>query len=93
MTAQLSTDERYELSIKNLRDAMMSKGSWLTKYVPKAILVFQSCRLEDREYSLKEELRKAQAISDTDGELKVMQDLVRIRKALKAVRVRLGRER
>ena len=93
VTAQLSTDERYELSIKNLRDAMMSKGSWLTKYVPKAILVFQSCRLEDREYSLKEELRKAQAISDTDGELKVMQDLVRIRKALKAVRVRLGRER
>ena len=93
VTAQLSTDERYELSIKNLRDAMMSKGSWLTKFVPKAILVFQSCRLEDREYSLKEELRKSQAISDTDGELKVMQDLVRIRKALKAVRVRLGRER
>lgn len=93
VTAQLSTDERYELSIKNLRDAMMSKGSWLTKYVPKAILVFQSCRLEDREYSLKEELRKAQAISDTDGELKIMQDLVRIRKALKTVRVRLGREK
>ena len=93
VTAQLSTDEQYDLSIKNLRDAMMSKGSWLTKFVPKAILVFQACRLEDREYGLKEELRKAQTVSDTDSELKIMQDLVRIRKTLKAVRVRLGREK
>ena len=93
VTAQLSTDEQYDLSIKNLRDAMMSKGSWLTKYVPKAILVFQACRLEDQEYSLKEELRKAQTVSDADSELRIMQDLVRIRKAIKAVRVRLGRER
>ncbi len=93
VTAQLSTDEQYDLSIKNLRDAMMSKGSWLTKFVPKAILVFQACRLEDQEYSLKEELRKAQTVSDADSELRIMQDLVRIRKAIKAVRVRLGRER
>ena len=93
VTAQLSTDEQYDLSIKNLRDAMRSKGSWLTKFVPKAILVFQACRLEDREYGLKEELRKAQTVSDTDSELRIMQDLVRIRKAIKAVRVRLGRER
>ena len=93
VAAQLSTDERYELSIKNLRDAMMSKGSWLTKYVPKAILVFQACRLEDREYSLKEELSRAQTVSDSDRVLQVMQDLVRIRKAIKTVKVRLGREK
>ena len=93
VTAQLSTDEQYDLSIKNLRDAMMSKGSWLTKYVPKAILVFQACRLEDQEYSLKEELRKAQTVSDADSELRIMQDLVRIRKAIKTVKVRLGREK
>ena len=93
VTSQLSTDEQYELSIKNLRDAMMSKGSWLTKYVPKAILVFQTCRLEDREYFLKEELRKAQTVADTDRELEVMNEMITIRKALKAVKVRLGRER
>ena len=93
VAAQLSTDEQYELSIKNLRDAMMSKGSWLTKFVPKAILVYQSCRLEDREYSLKEDLRKAQTVSDSDREFQVMQELIRIRKAQKAVKVRLGRER
>ena len=93
VTSQLSTDEQYELSIKNLRDAMMSKGSWLTKYVPKAILVFQTCRLEDREYFLKEELRKAQTVADTDRELEVMNEMITIRKALKAVKVRLGREK
>ena len=93
MTAQLSTDERYDLTVKNLRDAMMSKGSWLTKFVPKAILVFQDCRLEDKEVSLKEDLREAQTDADTDKELKIMQELIRVRKMIKAVRIRLGREK
>ncbi|MBR4756731.1 MAG: hypothetical protein IK076_07305, partial [Bacteroidales bacterium] len=93
VTAQLSTDELYELSVKNLRDAMMSKGSWLTKYVPKAILVFQTCRLEDTEQHLKDQLGKAQVVSDSVRELEIMQDLIKIRKALKAVKVRLGREK
>ena len=93
VTAQLSTDELYNLTVKNLRDAMMSKGSWLTKFVPKAILVFQTCRLEDTEQSLKDELRKAQVVSDGARELEIMQELIRIRKALKAVKVRLGREK
>ena len=93
VAAQLSTDEQYDLSIKNLRDAMMSKGSWLTKFVPKAILVFQTCRLEDREYSLKEQLNQAQAVADPDRELEIMQEMIKVRKALKAVKVRLGREK
>ena len=93
VTAQLSTDERYDLSVKNLRDAMMSKVSWLTKFVPKAILVFQGCRLEEREYSLKEDLGKAQTVADTSRELEIMQELVSLRKAIKAVKVRLGREK
>ncbi|MBQ3978868.1 MAG: DNA primase [Bacteroidales bacterium] len=36
VTAQLSTDEQYDLSIKNLRDAMMSKGSWNLPRKPSA---------------------------------------------------------
>ena len=93
LASQLSTDERYDLSIKNLRDAMMSKGSWLTKFVPKAILVFQACRLEDKENSLKESLREAQNEGDQAMELEIMTSLVRLRKAIKAVKVRLGREK
>ena len=93
VAAQLSTDERYDLSIKNLRDAMMSKGSWLTKFVPKSILVFHACRLEDTERSLKDELKKAQTIGDQEREIEIMRELVTIRKSIKTVKVRLGREK
>ncbi len=93
VAAQLSTEERYELSIKNLRDAMMSKGSWLTKFVPKSILVFQACRLEDKEHSLKEDLKEAQDNGDQDREMEILKSLVNLRKAIKTVKVRLGREK
>ena len=93
VAAQLSTDERYDLSVKNLRQSMMSKGSWLTIYVPKAILVYQQSRLEDKESELKERLREAQAASDDDRVLEIMQEMLKVQKALKMVKVRLGREK
>lgn len=93
VAAQLSTDERYDLSVKNLRQSMMSKGSWLTIYVPKAILVYQQSRLEDKENELKERLGEAQAASDDDLVLEIMQEMLKVQKALKMVKVRLGREK
>lgn len=93
VAAQLSTDERYDLSIDNLRNSMMAKTSWLTLYVPKAILVFQKCRLENREDMLRESLRQAQSASDADRIMEIMQDILKVQKALKVVKVRLGRER
>ncbi len=93
VVAQLSTDERYDLSVKNLRQSMMSKGSWLTIYVPKAILVYQQSRLEDKENELKERLGEAQATSDDDRVLEIMQEMLKVQKALKMVKVRLGREK
>ena len=93
VAAQLSTDERYDLSVKNLRQSMMSKGSWLTIYVPKAILVYQQSRLEDKENELKERLREAQSASDGDRVMEIMQEMLKVQKALKMVKVRLGREK
>lgn len=93
VAAQLSTDERYDLSVKNLRQSMMSKGSWLTIYVPKAILVYQQSRLEDKENELKERLGEAQVASDDDRVLEIMQEMLKVQKALKMVKVRLGREK
>ena len=93
VAAQLSTDERYELSVKHLRQSMMSKGSWLTIYVPKAILVFQQSRMENKDSELKEQLRQAQAVSDGDRVMEIMQEMLKVQKALKLVKVRLGRER
>ena len=93
VAAQLSTDEKYELSVKNLRQSMMSRGSWLTLYVPKAILVFQQSRMENRDSELKEELREAQAASDNDRVMAIMQEMLKVQKTLKMVKVRLGREK
>lgn len=93
VAAQLSTDEKYDLSVKHLRQSMMSKGSWLTLYVPKAILVFQQSRMENRDSELKEELRVAQSASDSDREMKIMHEMLKVREALKMVKVRLGREK
>ena len=93
VAAQLSTDERYELTVKHLRQSMMSKGSWLTLYVPKAILVFQQCRMENRDSELKDQLRDAQAASDTDRIMAIMQEMLKVQKALRTVKVRLGREK
>jgi len=93
VAAQLSTDEKYELSVKNLRQSMMSKGSWLTLYVPKAILVFQQSRMENRDSELKEQLQEAQASSDSDRVMEIMQEMLKVQKALKLVKVRLGREK
>ena len=93
VAAQLSTDERYDLSVKNLRQSMMSKGSWLTIYVPKAILVYQQSRLEDKENELKERLGEAQTASDDDRVLEIMQEMLKVQTALKMVKVRLGREK
>ena len=93
VAAQLSTDERYDLSVKNLRQSMMSIGSWLTIYVPKAILVYQQSRLEDKENELKERLGEAQTASDDDRVLEIMQEMLKVQKALKMVKVRLGREK
>ena len=93
VAAQLSTDERYDLSVKNLRQSMMSKGSWLTIYVPKAILVYQQSRVEDKENELKERLGEAQTASDDDRVLEIMQEMLKVQKALKMVKVRLGREK
>jgi hypothetical protein len=42
---------------------------------------------------LREELGKAQTVSDSEREIEVMTEMIKVQKALKAVKVRLGREK
>lgn len=93
VAAQLSADERYQLSVENFRESMMSKGSWLTKFVPKAILVFQSCRLESKLAEVREELKKAELVSDADKVHACQVDYAKYLQMLKTIKVRLGREK
>lgn len=91
VTAQLSNDERYKLSVKDLRDSLMSHDSWLAKYVPKAILVFQSCRLDRRLTDLRNQLEAFQKEGDESSQPKVMDEIMRLQKLQLTVRQRLGR--
>lgn len=72
---------------------MMSHDSWLAKYVPKVILVFQQCRLESQVASLREDLLKAQDASDMDGVKVALAEIIRVQQMLKVVNEKLGRER
>ncbi len=91
VTAQLSNNERYKLSVKDLRDSLMSHDSWLVKYVPKAILVFQSCRLDRRLTDLRNQLEALQKEGDESGQPKVMDEIIRLQKLQLAVKQKLGR--
>lgn len=91
VTAQLSNNERYKLSVKDLRDSLMSHDSWLVKYVPKAILVFQSCRLDRRLTDLRNQLEALQEEGDESGQPKVMDEIIRLQKLQLAVKQKLGR--
>lgn len=91
VTAQLSNNECYKLSVKDLRDSMMSHDSWLVKYVPKAILVFQSCRLDRRLTDLRNQLEALQKEGDESGQPKVMDEIIRLQKLQLAVKQKLGR--
>ena len=88
VTSQLCTP-RYELSVKNFTDSLMSNDSWLVKYVPRAILVYQEKRLEDRISGLNRELAAASAEDQTA----IMKRIMTLQRAKKAVKVKLGREK
>lgn len=93
VASELSNNQRYNLTIKGLRTSMMSHDSWLAKYVPKVILVFQQCRLESQVASLREDLLKAQDASDMDGVKVALAEIIRVQQMLKVVNEKLGRER
>lgn len=93
VAAQLAADRRYDLSVDNFRVAMMSKGSWLTKFVPKSILVFQNCRLESKLAEVREELKKAERVADADKVHACEVAYTKYLQLLQTVKVRLGREK
>ena len=67
----------------------MSNESWLVKYVPRAILVYQEKRLEDKIIGLNGELKTA----SVEGQTAIMKRIMTLQRAKKAVKVKLGREK
>lgn len=88
MTAEL-TIERYEITIDNFKKAMTTTSSWLTTYVPKAILYYTDRKIEDKLVNLRSRLQSADAAAQTE----ILSVIVRLQSVQKTVKIKLGREK
>ncbi len=76
VTADLSI-EKYQITVQNFTDSMMSVESWLVNYVPKTILMYAERRVQMKIDFLKDSLAKT---TDSAEQLKIMQALVKFQK-------------
>ncbi|MBP5488560.1 MAG: DNA primase [Bacteroidales bacterium] len=76
VTADLSL-EKYQITVQNFTDSMMSTESWLVNYVPRTILMYAERRVQLQIDFLKASLAKA---TDQDEQMKIMQKLVKYQK-------------
>jgi len=86
VTSQLS-DLKYELSVKKFQAALTTRESWLTNFVPKAILAYHDKRLASEQQSLLREL----ATAGPDRQLEILTTLERINTLKKKINIKLGR--
>ena len=76
VTAELSI-EKYQITVQNFTDSMMSVESWLVNFVPKTILMYAERRVQMKIDFLKDSLAKT---TDSAEQLKIMQALVKFQK-------------
>ena len=86
VTAQLC-DSKYELTVKNFQAALTTRDSWLTNFVPKAILAYHDKRLTAERLTLMKELSTAPAAR----QLEILSTLERINEMKKKINIKLGR--
>ena len=86
VVSQLSGD-KYELTVKNFQAALTTRESWLTNFVPKAILAYHIKRLQADQTSLTREL----ATAGPDRQREIFTTLERINELKKKINIKLGR--
>ena len=86
VTSQLS-DDKYELTVKNFQAALTTRESWLTNFVPKAILAYHIKRLQADQTALTREL----AAAGPDRQREIFTTLERINELKKKINIKLGR--
>ena len=86
VTSQLS-DVKYALTVKHFQEALTTRDSWLTNFVPKAILVFHDKRLQSERLALTREL----ATAGPERQLEILSALERINEMKKRINIKLGR--
>ena len=88
IAAELS-EEKYLLTVKNFSDAMMTRASWLVKFVPRSILAYQ----EKKTRAMIRELTLSLSSAEGDEQVKIMQDINIINQIRQEINKRLGREK
>ena len=86
VVSQLSGD-KYELTVKNFQAALTTRESWLTNFVPKAILAYHIKRLQADQTNLTREL----ATAGPDRQREIFSTLERINELKKKINIKLGR--
>ena len=80
-------DDKYELTVKNFQASLTTRDSWLTNFVPKAILAYHIKRLQADQAVLTRELATAGA----DRQREIFSALERINELKKRINIKLGR--
>jgi DNA primase len=87
VTAKYST-EKYELTVHNFSDALTTTDSWLVNYVPRAILVFHTKRLQMRRGEITRMLKEAATPEEMNEQFEKLNQLTEIEKN---INIKLGR--
>ena len=87
VTAKYST-EKYELTVHNFSDALTTTDSWLVNYVPRAILVFHTKRLQMRRGEIPRMLKEAATPEEMNEQF---EKLIQLKEIEKNINIKLGR--
>ena len=88
IAADIST-QKYELTVHNFSDALTTHESWLTNFVPRAILAYHEKRITLMQNNLMKELADA----TPERQTQIMASLNRLSKMKKTINSKLGREK
>ena len=88
VVADLAT-EKYEITVHNFSDALTTHDSWLTTFVPRAILAYHEKRITLMQNDLMRRLTTATPEEQTD----IMARLGKLTQMKKTINLKLGREK
>ena len=80
VVSQLSL-ERYQLTVKDFRNALTTRASWLVKFVPQTILTYMERKIESRISDLKAQLAGA----DSQSQDNILTEILKLQAAQKKV--------
>ena len=88
VAAQLAAD-RYMLTIKAFENSLTTSSSWLVAYVPKALMVYNERRLQDKVDVIRRSIGSASA----EEQEKMMREMIKLQAAQRKIKQMIGREK